>query len=133
DPFDVAILDMQMPEMDGLTLAHEIRKYRDEEHLPLVMCTSIGRRLAEVESMHWAAYMTKPVKQSQMFEVLAGLFSDEVVVDDFKTEELQFDKQMAERLPLRILLVEDNAVNQKLALRLLGQMGYMADVAGNGI
>ncbi len=133
DPFDVAILDMQMPEMDGLSLAHEIRKYRDDENLPLVMCTSIGRRLADTETVKWAAYMTKPVKQSQMFDVLAGLFSDHVPENHYDTDELKFDKEMATKLPLRILLVEDNAVNQKLALRLLGQMGYMADVAGNGL
>lgn len=133
DPFDVAILDMQMPEMDGVTLAQEIRKYRSEEALPLVMCTSISRRMAETDMVNWAAFMTKPVKQSQMFEVMARLFFDEGQIEDFDTKKLQFDKEMGTQWPLRILLVEDNAVNQKLALRLLDQMGYRADVAGNGL
>jgi signal transduction histidine kinase/CheY-like chemotaxis protein/HPt (histidine-containing phosphotransfer) domain-containing protein len=133
DPFDVAILDMQMPEMDGVTLALEIRKHRTEESLPLVMATSISRRMAETDMVNWAAFLTKPVKQSQMFEVLARLFFDEDQIEVFDTKKLQFDKEMGKQWPLRILLVEDNAVNQKLALRLLDQMGYRADVAGNGL
>lgn len=133
DPFDVAILDMQMPEMDGVTLAQEIRKYRSEDVLPLVMCTSISRRMAETDIVNWAAFMTKPVKQSQMFEVMARLFFDENEIEVFDTKKIQFDKEMGQKWPLRILLVEDNAVNQKLALRLLDQVGYRADIAGNGL
>ncbi len=133
DPFDIAILDMQMPEMDGVTLAQEIRKYRTEEVLPLVMCTSISRRMAETDMVNWAAFLTKPVKQSQMFEVMARLFCDDDAIEEFDTKKLEFDKDMANQWPLRILLVEDNAVNQKLALRLLDQLGYRADIAGNGL
>jgi CheY-like chemotaxis protein len=98
------------------------------------MCTSIGRRLADVESVDWTAFLTKPVKASQMFDALADLFVDESEVESKRRETpFNIDEEMAKHLPLRILLAEDNAVNQKVALRLLAQMGYRADVAGNGL
>ena len=136
EAFDLAILDMSMPEMDGLTLAAEIRKYRDAKALPLILFSSLGRRESGVDGTTFAAYLTKPLKQSQLFDALAGLFAGETV----KTQKAaaaaarqQLDPEVAKRLPLRILLAEDNAVNQKLALRLLAQMGYRADLAGNGL
>ncbi len=134
DPFDAAILDMHMPEMDGLALAAEIRKERDSQALPLVMFSSLGRREAGGEELQFAAYLTKPLKPSQLFDTLAGLFAGEVEKAAVPHGgKMQLDPTMAQRLPLRILLAEDNAVNQKLALRFLQQMGYRADVAANGI
>ncbi len=128
DPFDIAILDMHMPQMDGVVLARAIRKKRDAATLPLIMCTSLGRNPSDVAAVEWAAYLTKPVKQSQMFNVLAEIFASE-------TEEklaISDDNRVLERQPLQILLAEDNAVNQKLALRYLERMGYGADIANNG-
>jgi signal transduction histidine kinase/CheY-like chemotaxis protein/HPt (histidine-containing phosphotransfer) domain-containing protein len=136
DPFDLAILDMQMPEMDGVALAKAVRQKRDEGALPLVMCTSLGRNLADADAVHWAAFLTKPVKQSQMFDVLADLFAAEPAALHERSEasnEFALDETFGARHPLRILLAEDNTVNQKLALRLLERMGYRADVAGNGL
>jgi signal transduction histidine kinase/CheY-like chemotaxis protein len=134
DPFDLAILDMHMPEMDGITLAQKIRGHRDESTLPLIMCTSLGRNIADVEAVQWKAFLTKPVRQSQMFDVLAETFSDGEVEGEYrKDDETAFDVELGNQMPLRILLAEDNAVNQKLALRLLERMGYRADVAGNGL
>src|SRR5207253_1269582 len=73
DPLDVAILDMQMPEMDGLTLAREIRRYRDADALPLVMLTSLGRRTEEREAGgEFAAVLTKPIKASQLYNAVAA-------------------------------------------------------------
>ena len=135
DPFDVAILDFQMPEMDGLMLAQQIRSQPSTSALPLIMCTSIGR-LSEAESIGWAAFLTKPVKSSQMFDTLASLFAmddeQDKAAPNAPTASL-FDAEMGARLPLRILLAEDNVVNQKVALRLLQQVGYRADVAANGL
>jgi PAS domain S-box-containing protein len=135
DPFDLAILDMHMPGMDGLTLGQEIRKLRDVKSLPLVMLSSIGTREPEAEPFEWAAYLTKPLKQSQLFNVMAGIFSQidaQSVVRQVPSLPA-IDPEMAARHPLRILLAEDNVVNQKLALRLLSQMGYRADLASNGL
>jgi signal transduction histidine kinase/CheY-like chemotaxis protein len=134
--FDVAILDMHMPEMDGVELAKRIRM--DDAKIPLVLFSSLGRREAGVkaETNLFAAYLTKPVKQSQLFDTLAGLFMGSKAREgkpSSTTERLKLDPEFATRHPLKILLAEDNAVNQKLALRLLEQMGYRADVASNGL
>ncbi len=133
--FDVAILDMHMPEMDGIALATEIRKQRDAKALPLVLFTSLGRREAETESIGFAAHLNKPLKPSALFDAMIGIFTDQGALLKTPTAPLkpQMDPDMAKRLPLKILLAEDNAVNQKLAIRLLQQMGYRADVAGNGL
>jgi len=136
ETFDLAILDMHMPEMDGVTLAGEIRQHRDNKALPLILFSSLGRREVGVERVDFAAYLTKPLKQSQLFDALIGIFADgEMRTKPQRTvaAKPQIDPEMAARLPLRILLAEDNAVNQKLALRLLAQMGYRADLAGNGL
>jgi PAS domain S-box-containing protein len=139
DAFDIAILDMQMPEMDGLMLAAEIRQVRDAEALPLVMLTSLGGRDAvqgtDPEGVEFAAFMTKPIKPSQLFEALLTVFAGQPtrVRRREATRESAFDTEMGQRLPLRILLAEDHATNQKLALMLLQRLGYRADVAANGL
>jgi PAS domain S-box-containing protein len=132
NPCDVALLDMQMPEMDGLTLAAEMRKYHEAQMLPLVMLTSIGRGEVKKLPGQFAAFLTKPIKTSALYDVLEGIFARQVscVVS---ASPRQLDRQMAERLPLRILLAEDNMVNQKVALRMLERMGYRADVVANGL
>jgi signal transduction histidine kinase/DNA-binding response OmpR family regulator/putative methionine-R-sulfoxide reductase with GAF domain/tetratricopeptide (TPR) repeat protein len=134
DPFDLAILDMHMPEMDGVALAQEIRKLRDEKSLPLVMLSSVSAREERDRSIPWAAYLTKPIKQSQLFNLMAGIFGDaEAKVEKPAVQAPKFDADMAVTYPLNILLAEDNAFNQKLAIHLLKQMGYRADLAANGL
>lgn len=133
EPFDVAILDMHMPEMDGVDLAKRIRA--SNASLPMVLFSSLGRREAGADDGLFAAYLIKPIKQSQLFDTLAGLFLDQPKAREVKpaAERFKLDPEFAARHPLKILLAEDNAVNQKLALRLLEQMGYRADVASNGL
>ncbi|HEX5689949.1 MAG TPA: response regulator, partial [Roseiflexaceae bacterium] len=134
DSFDLAILDVYMPDLDGIALASEIRKLRDAAALPIMMFSSLGRREVGADSGEFAAYLNKPLKPSQLFDALAGLFTGDLAQTAKPVaQKTQIDAQLAERLPLRILLAEDNAVNQKLALRLLSQMGYRADLAGNGL
>ncbi|HEY3473568.1 MAG TPA: response regulator, partial [Anaerolineales bacterium] len=140
EPFDLAILDLQMPEMDGIMLTREIRKLRDEKSLPIILLTSLGRREIGAADLHFAAYLTKPLKPSALYDALAGLFARNVVTTKAETAAQppaqarpSMDADLGKRHPLRILLAEDNAVNQKLALRILEQMGYRADVASNGI
>ncbi|HET7377086.1 MAG TPA: response regulator, partial [Anaerolineae bacterium] len=132
---DAAILDMHMPEMDGVTLAREIRHIPSADQLPLVLFSSLGRREADIEEIHFAAYLTKPLKPSQLFDVLQAIFADGHLKPGARSDESKprLDPEMAHRHPLRILLAEDNAVNQKLALRLLQQMGYRADMVSNGL
>jgi len=134
--FDMAILDMHMPEMDGITLARKIRSLKDIPGLPLVLSSSLGRREIEDENGLFAAYLTKPIKPSQLYDMLAEVLATcQIEVDQNKTNSAgtQLNEMMAKEHPLRILLAEDVLVNQKLALRLLEQMGYRADVASNGL
>ena len=132
--FDLAILDMQMPEMDGCTLATEIHKLPSYRTLPLVMLTSIGKpeiNDASVESQ-FAAFLTKPIKQSQLFDVLMQVLLKQPIKVRSRSLVPHINPHMAQHIPLKILLAEDNLVNQQVALHLLQRMGYRADVAGNG-
>ncbi len=133
DPFDLAILDMHMPEMDGLELARRIRKAH--AGLPLVLFSSLGRREAGDNDKLFNAYLSKPIHQSHLYDTLVSLLAQDAVPKAAATTAAKgrLDPEMATRHPLRILLAEDNVVNQKLALRLLQQMGYRADLASNGI
>ena len=131
--FDLAILDLQMPEVDGVMLAREIRKLRNEASLPIILLTSLGRREVGAEDLKFAAYLTKPLKPSHLYDALARVFARNVISPREDAARYVVDADLGKRHPLRILLAEDNAVNQKLALRILEQMGYRADVASNGI
>jgi GAF domain-containing protein/CheY-like chemotaxis protein len=132
EAFDLAVLDMHMPEMDGLTLAGKMHAIC--AHLPLVLFSSLGRREAGDTEGLFQAYMGKPLRQSQLFDTLIGLLGDgDVPKPAAVPVKPRIDADMAKHHPLRILLAEDNVVNQKLAMRLLQQMGYRADLASNGI
>jgi PAS domain S-box-containing protein len=131
DPFDIAILDMHMPEMNGLMLAAEVRHVRDSRALPLLMLTSLGHREQDAGAVDFAAYLTKPIRPSQLFNVLMGMFGDGAGYAESRLEAV--DTELAKDLPLRILIAEDNSVNQRLAVSLLKKIGYRADVAGNGV
>jgi signal transduction histidine kinase/CheY-like chemotaxis protein len=131
EPFDAAILDLSMPEMDGVALAREIKGRRRE--LPLVLSSSLGRRGAGDDDALFAAFLAKPIRQSQLHDVLAGLLADLPARVAAPQAGARLDGAIAARHPLRILVAEDNVVNQKLALRILQQMGYRADLASNGL
>jgi len=139
-PFDVAILDQQMPGMDGPMLAAEIQRERGRDALsnaplPLVMVSSLGPREANTDGRQFAAFLLKPVRASQLYNALVYILATEErpAQREQVAGKSQFDSEMGQRLPLRILLAEDNAVNQKLALRLLERLGYRADVTANGL
>jgi PAS domain S-box-containing protein len=130
DQFEVAVLDMVMPEMDGLALAREIRRHRDKRELPLVLLTSLGRLPEGQSSEEFAVQLAKPVKASQLYNALLKALAEHVQEPEAGAP--VYEQGRAETSSLRILLAEDNAVNQKVALRLLDQLGYRADVASNG-
>ena len=129
--FDLAIIDMHMPGMDGVALARAIRKASPK--LPLVLFSSLGRKEADDTEGLFSAYLSKPLRQSQLFDTLVTLLDQGAAPKKAEAGKPRLDASMAQRHPLRILLAEDNVVNQKLALRLLQQMGYRADLASNGI
>jgi PAS domain S-box-containing protein len=133
DPFDAGILDMQMPEMDGLALGREIRRYRDARDLPLVMLTSLGRRREDVDAgVGFAAHLTKPIKASQLYEALMRVFGEMSEEARPVGAPVGHDAVPADRAPPQILLADDNAVNQQLGLALLERLGFRADTVGNG-
>jgi CheY-like chemotaxis protein len=123
---------MHMPEMDGLELAQKISALNAK--LPLVLFSSLGRREAGDTKGLFSAYLSKPLRQSQLHDTLTELLAkDEAPQRAAAPAKSSLDPEMATRHPLRILLAEDNVVNQKLAMRLLKNMGYRADLASNGI
>ncbi|MEH1934542.1 MAG: PAS domain S-box protein [Nostoc sp.] len=132
--FDIAILDMQMPEMDGITLARQIRKQSGCENLPLVIMTSLGRveTSSNFNDVQFAAFLSKPIKQSQLYDIITRVLSNQPIQASISPFPL-VDRHLAHRLPLRILLAEDTVVNQKVALLMLQKMGYGADVVTNGL
>jgi|tagenome__1003787_1003787.scaffolds.fasta_scaffold20865585_2 CheY-like chemotaxis protein len=130
ESFDLAILDMHMPGMDGATLAARIREAGHA--FPLVLFSSLGRR--ESGDSLFAATLAKPLRQSQLFDTLISLTMPDAAPRRVPAPaKPRMHVEMASRHALRILLAEDNVVNQKLALRLLQQMGYRADLASNGL
>ncbi|MDY6803668.1 MAG: response regulator [Cyanobacteriota bacterium] len=132
--FDLAILDMQMPHMDGVMLAAEIRKLPGWEDVPLVMLSSMGHFDRSESDSHplFAAYLNKPIKQSQLYNISIDIFDKNASVPS-PVQASEPDLLLGERLPLKILLAEDNAVNQKVAINILNNLGYRADIAGNGL
>jgi len=129
EPFDIAVLDMMMPDMDGLALAGEIRQQRSESELPLLLLTSLGRLPQLQTGGVFSAQLAKPLKASLLYNTLLQLLTGTSGEEEVETVT---DGKRA-RSALRILLAEDNAMNQKVALRLLEQLGYGADVANNGV
>ncbi len=134
EPFDVVLLDLVMPGMDGLALAEAIRAAVPESSPRLVLVSSVALRERGHTSLD--AVLTKPVKPSALHDALVTVLAVAAGKGGRArraTEQPTVDPQLARRHPLRILLAEDNAVNQKLALRLLANMGYAADLAPDGL
>ena len=129
--FDVAVLDMLMPEMDGIALARELRRLKDERELPLLLLTSLGRVPQARSSGEFAVQLAKPLKASQLYDALISVLARRS--GDAPPSAPTVDAGKPARSTLRILLAEDNAVNQQVALHLLDKLGHRADVAANGL
>jgi signal transduction histidine kinase/CheY-like chemotaxis protein/ligand-binding sensor domain-containing protein len=135
--FDLAILDMQMPEMDGAALTAEIRRRFRERSLPVVMLTSLSSSARQLREEHGdlglSAYLTKPIKPSQLYDVIIGVFEGEKPHAESVAPGRTPEAGTAPAVALHLLVVEDNLINQRVALRMLQRLGYRADVAGNGL
>ncbi|MBN2004854.1 MAG: response regulator [Anaerolineae bacterium] len=131
--FDVILSDVQMPEMDGLTLTSRIAQVYGAAMPPLILLTSLPKaELPPLDNLRHDGFLLKPIKASQLYDALIGIFARREQGQGIELAS-SFDADMASRMPLRILLVEDNPVNQKVFCLILERLGYRADVAGNGI
>ena len=134
--FDVVLLDLHMPEMNGLDLAIAIKSDPALSAVRLVMMTLRGSPSEKTKHTEIDAYLTKPVKQSLLYECLVNVTSHlrnhpEQQAGERHAIHRADTKELVKSI--RLLLAEDNAVNQKVALRLLAKLGYAADVVNNGI
>ena len=127
--FDVAMLDSQMPEIDGMPLATSMRAQLGAATPPIILLSSLGRPDHEAVEM-FAATLTKPVRASRLFNAVSDLLSPQAAAD--RPSSGIAAPRLAERHPLRILVAEDNLVNQKIALLMLERLGYRADLVANG-
>jgi signal transduction histidine kinase/CheY-like chemotaxis protein len=136
DPCEIALIDMQMPGMDGETLGQKIKQDPDLKHTILVLLTSLGKwsDAKRMEQKGFVAYLTKPIKQSQLYDCLAMVTGAgaEVPKHQPATTVTRYAIAEGNEHKLRILLVEDNITNQKVALNILKRFGYNADAAANG-
>jgi len=137
--FDAAILDMNMPGMDGLDLAAALRQRPEMAGMPIVLLSSLGssgdHNRERLDTAAVNAVLSKPTKPSSLINALLSAFSGKPVRVDGRNPKAasKFDASMSETLPLRILLADDHPTNQKLGLLVLKRLGYRADVAGNGL
>ncbi|AUT03514.1 hypothetical protein CLI64_25640 [Nostoc sp. CENA543] len=149
-PYDVILIDMQMPEIDGMTLGRKIKADSTLAEIPLIILTSTNQRheLQEAFNIGFAAYLLKPIKSSKLLDTIISILSHPSDIIQNKAVNIQnlevaiYENQytgfsektyQACAFPkLRILIAEDNLINQKLAIKLLQNLGYSADVAANG-
>ena len=137
-PFDLILLDMHMPEMDGLMLAREVTKRFGRQAPKMMMLTSLGQRL-DAKAMHAAGIascLIKPIKQSRLFDAIARVvagYEDADVSEERRKTKLSAVEPQQNRRSGKILLAEDNMVNQKVALLQLRKLGYEADTVANGL
>jgi signal transduction histidine kinase/DNA-binding LytR/AlgR family response regulator len=131
--FDLVLIDLHLQGTDGLAAAAELQKLPQATLLPMVLLTPLGKKKRGSEEVRvvFAHAVHKPVKPAQLSAALErALLSPRAPARP--PEPIQPSKSLAERLPLKVLLVDDNAINQKVAVRILQQFGYQPEVAGNG-
>jgi PAS domain S-box-containing protein len=135
EKFDIALVDMQMPDMDGITLGKKISNLAVDKKPAMILLTSIGqvnKYSAEYKEL-FDSYVSKPVKQSQLFDIMSNVLSGSDKTNVGADRSRKIDSNLSMKYPLSILIAEDNIINQKLFLRMLSKMGYIGDVANNGL
>ncbi len=135
DPFDAAVLDLQLAEPDGFTLAREIRKQTYGRFLPLLFLSSARLRSDDFHAadLEVSVFIHKPIRPAQLLDALCRAFNVQVQRDKKSPFTPGLDSDFARRLPLRVLLADDNPINQKVGVSVLHKLGYRSDVASNGL
>jgi signal transduction histidine kinase/DNA-binding response OmpR family regulator len=126
--FDVGLIDFQMPEMDGVTLAREIRQRTE---MPLILLSSSEELITGKDADLFESQIPKPIRHSSLFNALLNILGTEPGPEAKSTQKI-FDGTLGSKHPLRILLAEDNPVNQQVGLLMLSRLGYHADLAADG-
>ena len=132
--YDLLLLDWHMPEMDGVELAQAVRREFGINAPPMVMLSSSSATARETfrdQENPFVSLMTKPIRRQHLHRVLLRVLSGLQEQNSGSAKPLEGD--LAQRAPLRILVADDNLINQKVATRLLGRWGYRPDVASNGL
>lgn len=130
EPFDLAVIDMQMPSMDGLELGRAIKALPFKGDVPMIMLTSLGK-INKLPTDVFDAQLSKPIKLAELFEEVLRVIA-EARNRRSNLADHNIDKNLAAKLPMRILLAEDNITNQDLVITLLSKMGYKIDAVENG-
>jgi CheY-like chemotaxis protein/HPt (histidine-containing phosphotransfer) domain-containing protein len=133
--FDAAILDLQLPEMDGLALANEIRNHAFGRYLPLLLLSSVRLRGDDTRPANAgiSVFVYKPIRPAQLLDALCRSLSIQIQREKKAPPAPALDADFARRFPLRLLLADDNPINQKVGLSVLNKLGYRADIANNGL
>ena len=136
-PFDIALLDHQMPDIDGEQLGISIKKNPKLNKLIILMLTSIGDRndAAKYKQLGFASYLTKPIKSSQLYNVLVDVWSDFHCESGSRPDNKALsyiDQKHNSQIQANVLLVEDNTINQKVASQALKKMGCNVEICNNG-
>ncbi|HJQ27712.1 MAG TPA: response regulator, partial [Rubrobacter sp.] len=138
EPYDLAILDLHMPGMDGIELARTIKEDPSIAATDLILLTSMGVRgeAEQARRVGFAAYLTKPVRQSKLYDAIATVVGSAPSPADVPLVERRGagkDSTRARERLIRVLVAEDNQVNQRVAAMMLQRLGYFADIAANGL
>jgi signal transduction histidine kinase/CheY-like chemotaxis protein/ligand-binding sensor domain-containing protein len=128
--FDLVIADMHMPEMNGIDMTKKINKLYPS--LPVMLLSSLGQGIDKKDTLIFSSVLTKPVKQNILCTHILNNFRREKAVPAERKNEDQLPGNLSERFPLRILIAEDNPINQQLAVIVLTKMGYEPQLADNG-
>ena len=138
EKLEIAVFDRQLPDGDAIQLARTLRERLGEGCFPLVSLSFMGRNLVPEEAELFSLSLTKPLQKSLLYDVLVTLMTEdadapvEIVTDDSSKRKPPSIRKKESHSTLRVLLAEDNSINQKLVVRLLQSLGYQTDVVANG-
>jgi PAS domain S-box-containing protein len=133
--FDAALIEDNLPDQSGKTLVQDLNRLRGAANIPCLLLTTLRQQAAYGQNLPpgFVACLSKPVHYTQLHNVLATALKGEKVTSNLLHTTGRIDGGFGQRRPMRLLLAEDNVINQKVAVRILSQMGYRPDVVHNGV
>ena len=133
--YDAIVLDLQLPDKNGIALAREIRQTPKGKELPILLMTDVRLRSDDTRPLQVGVslYVFKPIRPSQFYDAITRAFEGRTKEERKAPVSSEFDSDMGERMPLKILLADDNLINQKVGAKMLEKLGYNPDIAANGV